>query len=221
VQWPTLHFHHIDEEPSNSLIGNLLVLCPTHHQMATSKNIDRKHCQLLKRLLVEFSLFEIPPEGKARVKLLFSLGAELHINLSILTDSVFDVPNDGTPGTPRLVIYPRLYHAVLDQILCSGLFINDQDNLFFTLLYAWAGKLHGFNRRLAITEDRVFSHLSDHNELHGFKTTLAEGTVLAATKVACVELLQHMTKEYGEECGISMETQFFHKSKASGGAQPE
>src|SRR6056297_1145113 len=55
VQWPTLQFHHIDEDPSNNSSSNLLVLCPTHHQWATSGHIDRKHCATVKESILAFA----------------------------------------------------------------------------------------------------------------------------------------------------------------------
>lgn len=44
-----LHIHHIDNDPSNNRMGNLIVLCPNHHSQADSinrmalKNHAKKH----------------------------------------------------------------------------------------------------------------------------------------------------------------------------------
>lgn len=47
----SLEFHHIDGNPSNNSVGNLLVLCSNHHTLATKGIIDRKACTELKKNL--------------------------------------------------------------------------------------------------------------------------------------------------------------------------
>ena len=48
-----LEIHHIDENPENNDINNLIILCAIHHEMATRGILDKKTCQILKRTLNE------------------------------------------------------------------------------------------------------------------------------------------------------------------------
>lgn len=53
-----LVFHHIDGDPSDTGPANLIVLCATHHRMATgpSPKLDRGACEMLKQTLRELNV---------------------------------------------------------------------------------------------------------------------------------------------------------------------
>lgn len=51
TQATALDFHHIDGDCTNHEFDNLLVLCSNHHRLATSGQIDRKACRLIKKNL--------------------------------------------------------------------------------------------------------------------------------------------------------------------------
>ena len=91
-QWPTLQFHHIDENPSNHADSNLLLLCPTHHQMVTSKHIDRKTCEGLKSLVTTLSGIGADPERTKAGLQLRDILAELQANLILFQDTSFQQP---------------------------------------------------------------------------------------------------------------------------------
>jgi hypothetical protein len=103
-QWPTLAFHHINWDPSDHDSNNILVLCPTHHQMASSKHIPTKDCKMRKQIITNFSKYESSEEGQVRIRLLYALAAELYLNLNVLSDGKFQQLGD---GDLKPVIYPR------------------------------------------------------------------------------------------------------------------
>ena len=210
VQWPTLQFHHINGDPSDHSLNNILVLCPTHHQMATSKQIDRKHCKMLKNILSTFAQYETSPEEQIRSRLLYSLAAELYVNLNILRDRKFQ-QLDNEELKP--MVYPRLLRTVLDQALASGFFIYEQDNQLFRLLFSWSEILNDFNHRLDITEYRIFSHLSTLDELKHFQQKLVNGKVLQSTRKQCMGLAKHLIENYDQESGVALNTVFFGVEK--------
>jgi hypothetical protein len=48
-----LEIHHMDENPANNDVGNLLVLCANHHAQVTNRQIDRLACIQIKKELAE------------------------------------------------------------------------------------------------------------------------------------------------------------------------
>jgi hypothetical protein len=46
-----LEIHHIDENPENNDLQNLLLLCAVHHSQATKGEIDKRTCELIKESL--------------------------------------------------------------------------------------------------------------------------------------------------------------------------
>ena len=50
-QMQNLEAHHINSNPSDNRIDNLIMLCPTHHTMADRGVIDRPACKLYKTKL--------------------------------------------------------------------------------------------------------------------------------------------------------------------------
>lgn len=47
-----LEFHHIDGNPVNNRLSNLLVVCSNHHAACTRRRIDRRACQEIKKTLI-------------------------------------------------------------------------------------------------------------------------------------------------------------------------
>ena len=43
-----LEIHHVDQNPSNNSLDNLLLLCAVHHAQATKGTLDQKTCRLIK-----------------------------------------------------------------------------------------------------------------------------------------------------------------------------
>ncbi len=209
TQWPTLQFHHIDENPSNNANGNVLMLCPTHHQMVTSGHIDKKSCELLKKSLTTFAKFDVAPHIATRNRLLYSLTAELQINWAILNDKQFGVAEAPATGP---VVYSHLLHAALDQAVSSGVFIHDLDGELFSLIYQWAEMLHAFNHRLDLTEFRTVLREPTDDDRIAWHQKLVTGKVLASARHACRALIDHLLQEYSSETGISADTILFKRS---------
>lgn len=204
IQWPTLQRHHIDENPSNNDNANLLLLCPTHHQMVTSGNIDRKTCEMLKGLIGTISKVGSTPETTIRNRLLYSLISELHANLMLFADlSFFDLDN--------YRVYPRFRHIVLDEVLISGAFIYDQDKELYTLLYDWATSLDDINRRLDLSELRDFGRLSE-NKIKEIRSKIVRSSAFTGCRDLCRRVLILLTDQYGQEAGLSRDSILFGKS---------
>ncbi|HCC55577.1 MAG TPA: hypothetical protein DEQ20_11785 [Desulfobulbaceae bacterium] len=64
-----LEIHHIDEDRTNNVLGNLILLCDKHHKMAHKKIIDRKALHQYKGLL--------SPKGAVSIESLYQLLSEL------------------------------------------------------------------------------------------------------------------------------------------------
>jgi hypothetical protein len=84
---------------------------------------------------------------------LVALGDELRRGVSILDDPSF-APSKGIPK-PR--VYPRLPTSATDAALISGALAEQSDDDLLRLLHNWRGEVNGFNRRLELTEIRLFT----------------------------------------------------------------
>jgi hypothetical protein len=206
IHWPILQFHHINGDRSDSALKNILVLCPTHHQMATSGDMDRPACESLKQILADFAAYLLPPQGQVRVQLLYSLAAELYVDTSMLRDPKFT--RAGLNGKDA-VVFPRLLRTVLDQAIASGAFIGEMDARLFKLLFSWSELLNDFNHRLDLTEQRTIAFPVGETERAIMYAKLVEGRVLASTKHACDELVRHLLENYQDESGVGADTVFF------------
>lgn len=58
----------------------------------------------------------------------------------------------------RRVVFPRLIVSVTETALASGVFAERKDRELFSLLHQWRHTVNEFNRRLDITELRVFTN---------------------------------------------------------------
>lgn len=203
-QWPTLQFHHIDENPSNNIASNLLLLCPTHHQMVTSRHLDRKTCRKLKDLVSEISNLDSTIVGTKQSQLLFSLMTELFSNLILFAD-----PSFHDLGTYR--VYPKFRHVVLDQVLVSSAFIFDMDGDLFSLIYDWAISLDDINRRLDISEIRDFKGVSAEDAFR-IRSQILNSPAFHGSRKLCKRALVHLLENYGDQVGIGPDTVLFART---------
>jgi hypothetical protein len=60
-----LEIHHIDGNPENNDVANLLLLCANHHARVTRKEIDRKECELVKKQLKQANATPVDVEALA------------------------------------------------------------------------------------------------------------------------------------------------------------
>lgn len=82
-----------------------------------------------------------------------ALGDELRRVHALLVDPHF------APSTqpPRPRVYPRLPVSATDAALTSGALAEQGDNDLLRLLHNWRDEVNGFNRRLELTEFRIFT----------------------------------------------------------------
>jgi len=84
---------------------------------------------------------------------LVTLMDELRRGVSILDDPQF-AP---TKESPRPRVYPRLPVSATDAALISGALAERSDDGLLRLLHNWRDEVNGFNRRLELTEIRIFT----------------------------------------------------------------
>lgn len=84
---------------------------------------------------------------------LLTLDNELRRSASVLDDPRF-APSKNAPR-PR--VYPRLPVSATDAALISGALAEHSDGELLQLLHNWRDEANGFNRRLDLTEMRIFT----------------------------------------------------------------
>jgi hypothetical protein len=82
-----------------------------------------------------------------------TLADELRGGIFILDDPQFAPSKE----TPRPRVYPRLPVSATDAALISGALANRSDDDLIRLLHSWRDEVNGFNRRLELTEMRIFT----------------------------------------------------------------
>ncbi|HSV65560.1 MAG TPA: hypothetical protein VLJ59_06595 [Mycobacteriales bacterium] len=93
--------------------------------------------------------------GQERRRLaLTSLADELRRGAATLADPRL-APADGTNRRPR--VYPRLPVSAVDAALVSGALAEQDDAGLLGRLHEWRDVVSGFNRRLDLTEMRIFT----------------------------------------------------------------
>jgi hypothetical protein len=199
IQMPTLQFHHIDENPSNSIKENLLILCPTHHQMVTSNVIDKKSCILLKEMLTKFEPFRISERQESKSKCILALSIELLLDKKLIEDQIFT--HVDVSGKNK--VFPRILHVIMDQVVSSGIFINDDDMFLFSKLFNLAEIVKDFNRRLDITENRLFTSEVKKDEIIEWHKTISEGTTINVIKERLSTFHLLLKEKYPDESEIS------------------
>ena len=85
---------------------------------------------------------------------LLALIDELHKDRAILDDPTF-APAGASRATPR--VYPRLPVSATDAALVSAALIERSDADLLRRLHEWRDEANGFNRRLELTELRIFA----------------------------------------------------------------
>lgn len=84
---------------------------------------------------------------------LMSLVDELQGDTAVLDDPRFMVSTE----TPRPRVYPRLPVSATDAALISGVLGERTDVELLRRLHKWRDEVNGFNRRLELTENRIFT----------------------------------------------------------------
>lgn len=84
---------------------------------------------------------------------LLTLVDELHRDTEILADPRFYT--NGPALTPH--VYPRLPVSATDATLISGALAEHSDAELLGRLHNWRDEVNGFNRRLELTENRIFT----------------------------------------------------------------
>lgn len=84
---------------------------------------------------------------------LLTLVDELRRGTEILDDPQFSA--NRTSPTPR--VYPRLPVSATDATLISGALVKHTDAELLGRLHNWRDEVNGFNRRLELTENRIFT----------------------------------------------------------------
>lgn len=84
---------------------------------------------------------------------LLTLMDELRRDAEILADPQFSASR--TTPTPR--VYPRLPVSATDATLISGSLAEQADADLLSRLHKWRDEVNGFNRRLEITENIIFT----------------------------------------------------------------
>ncbi len=97
-----------------------------------------------------------------------ALAEEMSTCVTIFDDPRF-VPREGTPLRPY--VYPRLPTSATESALISGAFSERRDVEMLRRLYAWRESANGFNRRLDLTELRLFT-VASHKEIGEFERAL-------------------------------------------------
>lgn len=116
-------------------------------------------------------LAERRASARERRKLvLTSLCAELRSSVSVLTDRQFTV-SDG--DRPRGRVYRRLPTSATDSALTSGGLAERGDGELLRRLHEWRDAANGFNRRLDLTELRIFL-TNKPDEIRQFEQILNE-----------------------------------------------
>ena len=91
--------------------------------------------------------------GERRHLALVTLMDELRRDTVILDGKEFAPSKE----LPRPRVYPRLPASATDAALTSGALAKRSDDVLLRHLHNWRDKVNGFNRRLELTEIRVFT----------------------------------------------------------------
>jgi len=105
-----------------------------------------------------------------RQLVLTSLNTELLSCASVLADPQFITT---TGEQPRRRVYKRLPISATDSALTSGALAERGDEELLRRLHQWRDAVNGFNRRLDLTELRIFL-AANQNEVHQFDKVLHE-----------------------------------------------
>jgi hypothetical protein len=125
---------------------------------------------------------------------LASLNAELLSCASALTDSQFTTT---TGDRPRRRVYRRLPISATDSALTSGALAERSDGELLGRLHQWRDAVNGFNRRLDLTELRIF--LTDNpNEVRQFNSIFhGNDGYLDRLRLQLADLQQYLATKHG------------------------
>lgn len=136
------------------------------------------------------------PRARARERrhlALITLADELRRDTSVLDDTKFTVNNE----TPRLRVYPRLPVSATDATLISGALAEPIDAELLRRLHNWRDEVNGFNRRLELTENRVFT-TGVAKEVTDFERTLHRDGYLNQVRHHLQDLRNYFAANYSQ-----------------------
>ena len=135
-----------------------------------------------------------------RQAILRTLSAEWMVNAEISRDKKFTETDE--QGLSKFVIFPRFQTTGLSATIASGLFVEEQDKLFLTLVFNLQEILADINRRLDFTE----ADMNEHPEKVAiFRKGIRDGQTLRNAKSRLKQLGELLLQDYG----IQEEDQFF------------
>ena len=202
AEWPSLHFHPLDEGSQVTTSKEMLVLCPAHLEMVTAGEIGSGPLRKLKEVLVAFRDFDASEISPIRNRLLYSLAGELYVNINILQDRKFQQLNADAGAT---IVYPRLLRTVLDESIASGVFVHAHDRDLFQMLHTWSEIVNEFNRRLDITELRCLAVVPSATSA---PAPIIDRRGVDIARDQCRGLAVYLIEEYGTEAGLDFSTLF-------------
>jgi hypothetical protein len=98
--------------------------------------------------------------------------------------------------TPKPRVYPRLPVSATDAALTSGALANQSDEDLLRRLRNWRDEVNGFNRRLELTEIRIFTS-GLPTEIADFERALhSNDSYLNDTRSHLRELLEFLSMNY-------------------------
>jgi hypothetical protein len=121
-----------------------------------------------------------------RNRLLQSIAGEISKAAGILDDPRFD-GSDGRGARPH--VFPRLPASAVDAALASGALADRQDAALVELLHEWRDDVNDLNRRLDITELRIFT-ASSPAEVRAFEHLLHGADGPLGRRRQCLQQLQ-------------------------------
>ncbi len=203
-QWPALQTHHIDGNPSNHDPANILLLCPTHHQLFTSGYLDRKMGEIIKKYLSDSANIPVTPDVNRRAMLLYTLMAETLFNRNVLKSECFLLTNKPLNAP---IWYPRLQPYVVREARGSGLFNTESDRPLFSLISDTLEVIDGFNQRLCVAEFTMFGPLSGPDIIETWRRAMCGAGRDHAHK-GIVALGDLLVARYSQEGCFDGQTQF-------------
>jgi hypothetical protein len=131
-----------------------------------------------------------------RLQAIASLVDEFRKSAAILDDPRFA---HHTEASARPQVYPRLPVSATDSAMISGALAGRRDAKLLRHLYAWRDDVNGFNRRLDLTELRLFT-AGLHGEIGEFERALhSDDGYLNELRRQVRELLAYLGGDHGRD----------------------
>ncbi|MGH3821578.1 MAG: hypothetical protein ACRDRA_01845 [Pseudonocardiaceae bacterium] len=94
--------------------------------------------------------------------------------------------------TPRPRVYPRLPVSATDAALTSGALDERSDNELIQRLHNWRDEVNGFNRRLDLTEMRIFIRGTTADMLEFERTLRGDDSYLNQVRIHVRDLHNYL-----------------------------